>query len=163
MKLSTYHHIDHWFQRHPTCRSAMLFCNRVFPLVVAGSYALLVLFLLFQRDMRVIRVIGVPALVFLLVTFIRRGFDRPRPYEVYPITPIIHRNKRGHSFPSRHVASAFILSMAFLYIFPPLGCLLLCFSTLLAVIRVVGGVHHPRDVIAGAGISIVLGYLLLFL
>ena len=70
---------------------------------------------------------------------------------------MLKKDTSGRSFPSRHVFSAFMLAMTVFYLYPLIGCLLLACGCLLAVIRVISGVHEPRDVIAGAMIGIICG------
>lgn len=59
--------------------------------------------------------------------------------------------------PSRHVFSAFIIGMAYLYVSIPMGIVIMMIGVLLATVRVIAGVHFPKDVIAGAAIGIILG------
>jgi membrane-associated phospholipid phosphatase len=114
------------------------------------SYPILVAALLVQRDPRALRCILVPGLSFVLLSLYRSVRNAKRPYEVLDIHPLIHKDTRGHSFPSRHVFSAFVIAMTFLWIYPPAGAPLLALGMVTALCRVLGGVHWPRDVIAGA-------------
>ena len=52
-----------------------------------------------------------------------------------------------------------MIAMAIGYVWMPGGILFLILGVLLAVIRVIGGVHFPRDVAAGAAIGILVGIL----
>ena len=52
-----------------------------------------------------------------------------------------------------------MIAMAIGYVWMPGGILFLILGVLLAVIRVIGGVHFPRDVAAGASIGILVGIL----
>jgi membrane-associated phospholipid phosphatase len=124
--------------------------NRATAVVYYLSYPVLVAALLFQRDPRALRCVLVPGLSFVLVSLYRSVRDEKRPYEVLDIHPLIHKDTRGHSFPSRHVFSAFVIAMTFLWIYPPAGAPLLALGMVTALCRVLGGVHWPRDVIAGA-------------
>ena len=47
--------------------------------------------------------------------------------------------------------------MTFLWLCPPAGAVFLIVGVLLALCRVIGGVHFPRDVIAGAAAGIAAG------
>jgi membrane-associated phospholipid phosphatase len=114
------------------------------------SYPALAAVLLLQRDPRALRCILVPGLSFVLLSLYRSVRNAKRPYEVLDIEPLIHKDTRGHSFPSRHVFSAFVIAMTFLWICPPGGALLLALGVVTALCRVIGGVHWPRDVMAGA-------------
>ena len=65
-----------------------------------------------------------------------------------------------HFFPSLHVFSASIISMAVLTQSSFLGVILLILSLVIAFCRVLGGVHYPHDVVAGYLIGLICGFLL---
>jgi membrane-associated phospholipid phosphatase len=102
----------------------------------------------------------VPGISFVLVSVFRRIVNAPRPYEVFDGVPVIAKDTLGKSFPSRHAFSIFIIGMAFCACCPLAwaGPVILVLGVALAVIRVIAGVHFPRDVIAGALAGILLGY-----
>ena len=97
-----------------------------------AAYPALLLGLLLTRDGRLLRAVLVPGVSFVLLSLIRRGINAPRPYETLDIAPIIHKDSRGKSLPSRHVFSMFVIAMTFLWICPALGVVLLCFGAVLA-------------------------------
>lgn len=97
------------------------------------------------------------------VTFFRKIFNRPRPYEKFATTSVFGKNKKGESMPSRHTACAFIIAMAFMYVSIPLGIAYLIISTLIMISRVLAGVHFISDVIAGMAISLLYGYFSFFI
>ena len=66
----------------------------------------------------------------------------------------------GKSFPSRHVFSATVIAMLALTLNPWLGGAMLFLAGALALLRVLGGVHYPSDVLAGYVIGILVGLLL---
>ena len=94
---------------------------------------------------------------FALETALRAWLDAPRPYEVLAIDPLVHKRTQGKSFPSRHVFSVFVIATSWLSYSVPVGCALCAAGVVLAVVRVLGGVHFPRDVVAGALLGIVIG------
>ena len=98
----------------------------------------------------------------LLIYLFLKQQSQPRPYEAWQINPLIQKDTQGQSMPSRHVFSATIISMAVLRLNPILGILFLVLSLVIAICRVIGGVHYPHDVAAGYLIGIICG-LLLFL
>lgn len=109
----------------------------------------------------------IPLVSFLLLSIIRKSINAKRPYEVFEISPIIPKSTKGKSFPSRHVFSIFVIGTTFLYAcpIPALGIVILVSGVLLAVLRVVSGVHFPRDVIAGSLFGIacaIIGFTLWF-
>ena len=116
--------------------------------------------LVFLGDGHAARFAIVPAATFILVTIARNIIDAPRPYELFNIDPIIAKNTRGKSMPSRHVASAVIIAFALCWLsgfnaLVVIVCALAC--TTLAACRIIGGVHFPRDVVASIAIALVCG------
>ena len=47
--------------------------------------------------------------------------------------------------------------MAFWYVCQPLGITAAALAVLVGISRVVAGLHYPRDVLAGAAVSLVVG------
>ena len=121
----------------------------IYPLYMAVLYG--------EKDPKLIKVILVPAVSFVLVTILRKIINALRPYEKFEIPPVIEKDTKGKSFPSRHVFSVFIIAVTIFYSHPGPGIILGLLGVAMAVIRVAGGVHEPRDVIAGALIGIACG------
>ena len=71
--------------------------------------------------------------------------------------PIIKRKGTGKSFPSRHTFSIFVIAVTVFYFWPVAGIITGIAGAVLATVRVLGGVHFVRDVIAGAAIGIGCG------
>ncbi len=95
---------------------------------------------------------------FYCISTLKKLFTRPRPFmAIEGVKPLIVAH--GFSLPSGHAtmafAAAFILTACFRkwYIFYTL-------ALLVAISRVYMGVHYPFDVIAGACLGTLIGYLL---
>ncbi|WP_261087239.1 phosphatase PAP2 family protein [Streptococcus mitis] len=101
----------------------------------------------------------IPASGFVILSFLRKKINAPRPYEVWEIVPLLDRDSPGQSMPSRHVFSATIISMACLHASLSVGAILLVLSALLGLVRVSGGVHYPKDVVVGYICALVWGVL----
>ena len=106
---------------------------------------------------------GVVALGIAAVSAYRSCLNAPRPYERCAISPLIVRDGAGESFPSRHAFSAFAIAASWFAASVPVAVVLLVAAGALAVCRVLGGVHFPRDVVAGAFIGSATGALAAFL
>ena len=101
----------------------------------------------------------VPALGFVLLTLVRKWLNQPRPYETWGIVPLLDKDSSGNSMPSRHVFSATIISMAALHASLSVGVILLVLSAFLGLVRVLGGVHYPKDVLVGYACGLLWGIL----
>ena len=103
-----------------------------------------------KLTLRFLLTCGIP---FVLLSAARHLLDLPRPYEVWDLEPLTERESADRSFPSHHVFSIFVIGTAELFLTPWLGAVLLPLGAVLAVTRVVSGLHFPRDVIAGAALG----------
>lgn len=147
------------FRKNKRMRQALVYADLILTGLVYLSYPVLLCVLFFTKDVRLWRCFFVPFISFLAVSGLRKLINADRPYEKWQFRPILHKEKHGESFPSRHVFSVFVIAFAFYYTFVPVGIVLTVFGTALAAVRVIGGVHFPRDVLAGAIIGIFAGAL----
>lgn len=159
MTKSTYIKITEPLRQNPKLAALLQFFNRLFTGFAYILYPLFVLLLFLQKNPFFLRALLVPAISFAAVSIFRDRYNAPRPYEKFEIPPVLKKDTKGHSFPSRHVFSIFVIATTIFYVYPPVGILLFVLGAGLALIRVFGGVHEPRDVIAGAFIGIVCGVL----
>lgn len=142
---------------------ALNIVNRGIVIVFYVAYALLLGWACVSDPWRLVPLVGVTAVGFVAVSFFRRRLNAPRPYECCAIAPLIARDGAGKSFPSRHTFSAFAIAASWFAASVPVAVVLLVAAGVLAVCRVLGGVHFPRDVVAGAFIGSAAGALAAFL
>lgn len=168
MTAKIYEKISAPFRKNPNAVRCMELLNKVLTAVTYVAYILLLVSQLVFKilnttsgiakyDEMFWHVLFVPAIGFIVVTLFRKVCNAKRPYEVLDIQPLISRNKEGQSFPSRHAFSIFMIAMALWQVWPPVGIVFFVLGVLLACVRVIGGVHFPRDVIAGAVIAVAWG------
>lgn len=144
-------------RRHPQATRCLIILNKALTLAGYVLYPLLLVLLAVFEPRLLARCIVVPAVGFVLLTLLRRAVNAPRPYEKLAIEPLIKKDTRGKSFPSRHTLCMFMIAVTWLVWQPVVGAVLLAASVLMATARVLGGVHFPRDVIAGAAFALVMG------
>lgn len=159
----TYKSIVGFFKRNKPCNTVLKLCYNFLPFIMFASYGILIVFMFFSDIKIFARITLSPLTVFAIVTFFRKIFNRPRPYEKFATTSVFGKNKKGESMPSRHTACAFIIAMAFMYVSIPLGIAYLIISTLIMISRVLAGVHFISDVITGMAISLLYGYFSFFI
>lgn len=157
MTREQYIQMTQFLREQPKRIRAVKVANKVLTGIVFLSYPLLLLYLLWKKDPWLARAVIVPLDSFLIVSFLRILIHAQRPYEKFGIAPVLEKDTVGKSFPSRHVFSVFIIGMTFFHQCWGIGLLFMVIGILLGMIRVLGGVHEPRDVIAGAVIGIACG------
>lgn len=136
---------------------ALKLANKLLTYSCYIAYPLTLLYMGAHRDSRLLLSVLTPAISFVILSIFRDRYNAKRPYEVLDIQPIIIKHTKGHSFPSRHVFSCFVIAMTFLWLNPPVGIVFLLMGVALCFCRVIGGVHFPRDVIVGALVGVLSG------
>ena len=133
--------------------------NRLMTVVMPIVYLILLVITYLQQGLgkQVWIYLFIPASGFVILSFLRKKINAPRPYEVWEIVPLLDRDSPGQSMPSRHVFSATIISMACLHASLSVGLILLILSAILGLVRVLGGVHYPKDVVVGYICGLVWG------
>lgn len=110
--------------------------------------------------------IGVIGVILLIVVSDQTGyrllkefFARPRPCDVLSdvITPIGCTG--AFSFPSNHALNNFAAAFFFYKLFPKLKWVVFVTASLIAISRVYLGLHYPSDILGGALIGILFGYI----
>ena len=162
MNKETYKKMTGFLHSHPTQAKIVITTNKIITYAIYLAYPCLLLWLMLHNgaaallegrfDPLLPKAILVPAVSFAAVSFLRALLNAPRPYEVFALPPVI-------AFPSRHAFSIFVIGITFLAACPlPLaGWLILALGICLALVRVLAGVHFPRDVAAGALLGIACG------
>ena len=162
-----------WMDAHPLAKRCTIFLDRWLPAVPFICYPVLLCLLNVQLvrlwlagqstaaleySKLTARAIFVPGLTFWGGTVLRARLNRPRPYEQPGFVPLVPKETRGHSFPSRHALSAAVLAMTWLYFYPVVGWVMAAVTAAICLLRVLTGVHYPRDVLCGAGLGFALGW-----
>lgn len=150
MTKETYFKMTQPFRNHPGLAKSLHRLNDLFSGIIFISYPLLIIWLFIQKDPGLLKIILVPLDGFIAVTVFRGMCNRKRPYEKFETEPVIPKDTKGKSFPSRHVFSAAVIALT-ACMQPQLlgiGILFLILAAGIAVIRVVSGVHYISDVLA---------------
>lgn len=168
MKKETYIKMTQPFRDNPDMAKGIHIANKLCTGIMYLAYPVLLVYLFFYGKYSSYfsfeKALLVPAISFVILSVGRALINRKRPYEAFGIPPVIPKDTKGNSFPSRHVFSATMIAMTFLLMSPWswLGIIFLFVSAMLAVIRVVSGVHYISDVVAGIGVAMIaaiIGYI----
>ncbi len=154
-----YDHMAGKIENNPFFLRLLRAFNRFMTVAMPIVYLTLLVITYLQEGLgkQVLMYVFVPASGFVILSLLRKKLNAPRPYEVWEIVPLLDRDSPGQSMPSRHVFSATIISMACLHASLTVGFILLILSVFLGLVRVLGGVHYPKDVLIGYACGLVWG------
>lgn len=154
-----YDHVAANIKNKPFLLRSLRTFNRFMTVVMPIVYLTLLATIYFREGFgkQVLMYVFIPASGFVILSFLRKKINAPRPYEEWDIKPLLDRDSPGQSMPSRHVFSATIISMACLHASLTVGFILLVLSAFLGLVRVLGGVHYPKDVVVGYICALVWG------
>ncbi len=89
----------------------------------------------------------------LIYKWLKHKTHRPRPYQVHQDVFVTGKPLDRFSFPSGHTLHAVAFGLVALFYFPLLAVILIPFIVMVAMSRVILGLHYPSDVLAGAAIG----------
>ena len=153
-----------FYRRHAWATKALWLLNHLFTLSIAAAYFALLGFLAVTKAWRAAALsCALPFTAYLSVTLIRTLFRRSRPYEESGagICPLFtKKDGSGKSFPSRHLASAFVIATVFLPHAVWAAAVLYCLGVGLGYIRFAAGLHYPSDLLCGGALGACVGGLI---
>jgi len=158
---TNYKKITDYFDKHEGAKKALIFLYRflIIPFVIAYFFLLFNAIHEKSSYLVIAKLIIVPATTFVVISILRLALDARRPYEIYDIKPIIEKKKKRQSMPSRHVLSATLIAGCAMYINPFLGIALIILTVIMAITRVLAGVHFIKDVVVAIIIGILSSYI----
>ena len=154
-----YERVRPFLVSHPNYLSLLKWVNRLVTLLMPLLYVYVLwsVYLENSKSWEVLAYLLVPASGFILLSVIRKAINWPRPYEIGMLPPLLDREGKGSSMPSRHVFSAAIISIVAWGVNPILSILGLSLALLLAGVRVLAGLHFVRDVVVGFVVALLWG------
>lgn len=160
-----YERVRPFFITHGFCLSLLRgvnwFVTLLMPLLY--FYVLWAVYLKATKAWIALAYLLVPATGFIILSVIRKRMNWLRPYELGTFPPLLNREGKGSSMPSRHVFSAAIISTVAWGVNPLLSVFGLSLALLLAGVRVLAGLHFIRDVVVGFLSAILWGFFWFYL
>lgn len=96
-----------------------------------------------------LHMIGGGLLGLVIYRWLKNKTLRPRPYQIHQDIWLTGHALDQFSFPSGHTLQAVLMSTLAISFYPILALPLIIFTSLVAISRIVLGLHYPSDVIAG--------------
>lgn len=143
---------------HPLLKNCVIYATKYIPIITFVIYPCILICLFISRNNLLLPTLIKPLFSFLIVTILRKTFNRKRPYETMNIKPLL-MHKLGQSFPSRHTVSAFAIALACLNVWLPLGIIMIALATIVSFSRILCGVHYVSDVISAIFIAFIIAFL----
>ena len=103
-----------------------------------------------------VRMIGVGIVDLIVYRIIKRWIARPRPFRACPGIRECARSLDEFSFPSGHTLHSVAFSLILTVYYPMFALFVWPFTLLVAVSRIVLGLHYPSDVIVGGLIGAII-------
>ena len=131
MSEQNYRAMLRWFRSHGTAKNVLFWVSKAAVWAVYGIYLGLLAWMAYHAMWtQLLPAALVPAAAFLVGTALRKGINRPRPYTKYGEEPLF-----------------------------PAALLLAALAVLIAVSRVLCGVHYISDVLAGLAFGAIFALL----
>lgn len=152
-----------WVQSHLRCG----FLDTVMPVITAlGEYGalwmLLTAVLLIRKDTRQVGIMMAVALaldVLFCNIIIKPLVARPRPFALRPEIELLIQAPRDYSFPSGHTAVSFAAAGAMWFGKQRGRVAALILAAVIGLSRIYLYVHYPSDVVCGAALGLLCGFL----
>ena len=157
MKKEEYISVANYFNKRKRLLRAALIFQKSAEVFIYAAYPVFLIWLAFSRNPFFWRSVISCGVGFVAVSLARRLINAERPYKKYGFTPLIKKETEGNSMPSRHCFSASVIAVNISAVFLPLGVFIGVLAVMIAVLRVLFGVHFIRDVAVGLIIGLVVG------
>jgi undecaprenyl-diphosphatase len=126
---------------------------------------LILLSILFFKGGRIGKIAVLGIIILITVTdqigyrLLKEFFERARPCNALSDVLAPLGCTGSYSFPSNHAINNFAAAAFFSMLFPKYKIVLFVTAFLVAISRVYLGLHYPSDIIAGAAIGMIFGYI----
>lgn len=153
-----YFRLNNAIRKSKAISDALPVLDKLLTAYVFCVYCSVLVFLLIKEEFSaVLYTLVLCGIGFVFVTSLRRAISRERPYFSQGYQPIISKGKNSFSMPSRHVYSVFVIALASFQIGFWFFAINIVCGILIALLRVIGGVHYISDVAVSALCALIFG------
>ena len=138
MNRETYSRMINTVNSSKPLKYSVTICDSVLTKIAYAVYPVLIFCLAVTGNSDIVRAVAVPGISFVILSVFRYLFNAPRPYEVFGMQPVIKKDTKGKSMPSRHVFSIFVIAVTVFYFCPTAGICLGAAGVIMAAARVTG-------------------------
>ena len=163
MKQEGYIAAKNFFDAHPKFTYFAILLQKGAEILIYLTYPVFLAVLLFMGNDFWVKSVVVCGTGFVAVSLFRHFYNAERPYQIYDIKPIISKNSKGRSMPSRHCFSASVIAVSVSVINLPLGIVIGVLAVCIAALRVAFGVHFIKDVLVGLLLGVLIGSIQYFI
>jgi len=157
MKKKDYEYMLRYINNHKIIKESLIILSTLSPILIIVSYCIVVI-VSFLNQTSLFKITLIPLITLLLVSLLRSLINKPRPFEEFDFQPLV-AHSIGKSFPSRHTACACIIALTFIYLQHPFSYIMIGVALVVALTRVLTGVHRISDVLVAILISSICGLL----
>ena len=141
--------------------STVVFLASYFPYILIVLFLAILLFSHYHpklEKLEILLTVGISSVVarFGVTELIRFFYHRPRPFLDHAVNQLLTND--NWSFPSGHATFFFAVATAIYLYNKKWGIFFFIAAILMAVSRVIAGIHYPSDIIGGALIGIAVAY-----
>jgi len=140
----------------------IVFLVSYFPLIIIAAFLLLLYFSAYAKKEKLnifwATFVSAVAARFVITEIIRFFYYRPRPFLAHELNQLIYTSVNTGSFPSGHSAFFFAMATAVYLYNKKWGSGFFIAAILMNVSRVIAGAHYPSDILGGAAIGMLTGF-----
>jgi undecaprenyl-diphosphatase len=103
-----------------------------------------------------LRILFTSGIAWLIAHGIKNLFPTPRPYLVEKLPALVNRPPTDSAFPSGHAATAFAIATTIFFFNKKWGIIAFLIALMVGLMRILGRVHYPIDILGGITIGIII-------
>lgn len=156
MNLQIFNYFFSLGQLYPILGNSAVFISGPLSYIIVPALVTLYFFVVSKHKMSLFALVYLSLFsAWFIARLLKEIIQINRPFITHSLVPLSQVG--GYSFPSEHAAVYGALSVILLFLDKPLGYIMIGFTVLVMLSRMVVGVHYPLDVIVGVLVGVLCG------